>query len=253
MTDPQRFENKVCVVTGAASGMGRATAQRMAREGARVLAVDVDAARLEKALARAADGGAPMTGHVADLTDPDAARGAIERAVANEGRLDVLCNVAGIGATIPLEEITLEQWRKTMAVNVDALFFLCQAAMPHLLETRGNIVNVASNAGLRGQAYMLPYVASKHAVIGLTRTLAIEFARKGVRVNAVCPGGTDTPMLMNFIPPEGIDNELIARTSLLEERCKPDDIAAMICFTASDEARFVNGAIQTVDGGASAC
>lgn len=251
-TSNARFENKVCLVTGAASGMGRATALQMAREGGHVFAVDVNDERLEATVAKAQGEGLEMVGQAADLTDPDRAHLAVESAVERFGRLDVLCNVAGVGGTIPLADITIEQWRRTMAINVDALFYLCQAAMPHLLETSGNIVNVASTAGLRGQAYMLPYVASKHAVIGLTRTLAIEFARHGVRVNAVCPGGTETPLLRQFMPPKGIDYELLERTSLIEEKCKPEDIARMICFTASDEARLVNGAIQSVDGGATA-
>ena len=113
-------------------------------------------------------------------------------------------------------------------------------------------MNVASNAGLMGQAYMLPYVTSKHAVIGLTRTLALEFGRRDVRINAVCPGDTETPLLRQFIPPEGIDLDLIMRNSLLKERAQPEDIVSMICFVASDEARFVNGAILSVDGGATA-
>lgn len=248
----KRFTGKSCVVTGAASGMGRATTLQMAKEGGQILALDVNREGLAATASMAAGAGAKIETHTADLTDADQAVVAIELAVEQSGRLDVLCNVAGVGGTTPLDTISVEQWRRTMAINVDALFYLCQAAMPHLLETGGNIVNVASTAGLRGQAYMLPYVTSKHAVIGLTRTLAIEFGRRGVRVNAVWPGGTETPLLQQFMPPKGIDYELLGRTSLIEERCQPEDIARMICFTASDEARLVNGAIQSVDGGATA-
>lgn len=246
-----RFEDKVCIVTGAASGMGRATALRMAAEGGRVLAVDVDEGRLSKTANRAG-AGHQLLPHVANLTELEPARGVVSTAIDQFGRIDVLCNVAGVGGTVPLADITPEQWRRTMSINVDALFYLCQAAMPHLLETKGNIVNVASNAGLRGQAYMLAYVTSKHAVIGLTRTLALEFGRQGVRTNAVCPGGTDTPLLRQFIPPKGIDYDLIERTSLVEERGTPEDIAGLICFAASDEGKRMNGSILSIDGGATA-
>ena len=248
----KRFDGKSCVVTGAASGMGRATALQMAAEGGQVLALDVNGEGLADTASTATKAGTTVETHAADLTDADQAAVAIGLAVEQFGRLDVLCNVAGVGGTTPLDTISVDEWRRVMAINVDALFYLCQAAMPHLLKTGGNVVNVASNAGLRGQAYMLPYVTSKHAVIGLTRTLAIEFGRRGVRVNAVCPGGTETPLLEQFMPPKGIDYELLGRSSLIEERCQPEDIARMICFTASDEARLVNGAIQSVDGGATA-
>ena len=247
-----RFKGKACVVTGAASGMGRATALQLAEEGGDVLAVDINQAGL---LALEADAG-ELPGNIqtqaADLTDPEAAPEVVARAVNSFGRLDVVANVAGVGGITPLGDLTFEHWRQTMAINVDSIFLMCQAAMPHLLESRGNIVNVASTAGMKGQAYMLAYVASKHAVVGLTKTLAVEFARRGVRINAVCPGSTDTPLLKQFMPPKGVDFDLLMRSGLIEDRCDPEDIARMICFTASHDARFINGALQTVDGGSTA-
>ena len=193
-TQSTRFEGKSCVVTGAASGMGRATTLQLASEGAQVLALDVNAEGLAKTAGKASEAGFKLETHVVDVTDADQAAIAIGIALERFGKLDVLCNIAGVGGTQPLESISVDDWRRVMAINVDALFYLCQAAMPHLIETGGNIVNIASNAGLRGQAYMLAYSTSKHAVIGLTRTLALEFAHQGVRVNAICPGGTETPL-----------------------------------------------------------
>ena len=141
----KRFDGKSCVVTGAASGMGRATALQMAAEGGQVLALDVNGEGLADTVSMATKAGTTVETHAADLTDADQAAVAIGLAVEQFGRLDVLCNVAGVGGTTPLDTISVDEWRRVMAINVDALFYLCQAAMPHLLETGGNVVNVASS------------------------------------------------------------------------------------------------------------
>ncbi|MCX2979300.1 SDR family oxidoreductase [Halieaceae bacterium IMCC14734] len=244
-----RFENKRVFVSGAASGMGRATALRFAAEGARVYCVDLDQDGVEATVRKMERGSDEAVAARLDVTSGDACRSAIADVSARWGGIDVLCNVAGVGGIRALGEETDEGWALAMAVNANGPFYLSQAAMPHLVESRGVIINVISTAGLQGQAYMSSYVASKHALLGLTRTLALEFGRQGVRVNAVCPGGTKTAFLQGFQLDDNIDMGLIARTSLLDEMAEPEDMAASICFLASAEARFANGAILSVDGG----
>src|SRR5690606_15882786 len=152
-----------------------------------------------------------VTPHVADVSDPEACRAAVAACVDAHGRLDVLGNVAGIARAEHVTDVTVERYRQMMAVNVDGCFFLAQAAIPHLLETHGNIVNIASNAGLMGQAYTVVYCMTKGAIVQFTRALAMEYAKKPLRVNAVAPGGTDTTLTRQFEIPEGVDPQLMAR------------------------------------------
>ncbi len=245
----KRFDRKTALITGAASGMGRATALRMGSEGARVFCADIngDGARATAEAIRAAGGEARSA--AADIGDPARCRALVEETVGAFGGLDILCNIAGFGGLKALADETPEGWQRMFAVNVHGPFYLSQAALPQLLARRGNIVNVASTAGLMGQAYMAAYTASKHALVGLTKSMAVEFGRQGLRVNAVCPGGTATPFLATFAVPEGADPELISRLSLRPDYAAPEHIANMICFAASDEAEFVNGALLSVDGG----
>lgn len=245
-----RFQDKVVLVTGAASGMGRATAQRMAQEGAKVWCGDMNTEGVEQTVAGIVEAGGQAVANTLDVTDVEACRAAVADAVSQYGGLDVLCNIAGLGGLKPLADETPERWNTVMAVNVNGPFFLSQAALPHLLESKGNIVNISSTAGLIGQAYMAAYCTSKHAVVGLTRTMALEFGRKGIRINAICPGGTNTPFLAGFADmPEDLELDLIARISLIPEMAEPEDIANSVCYLASDEAKFINGAILSIDGG----
>jgi NAD(P)-dependent dehydrogenase (short-subunit alcohol dehydrogenase family) len=232
----ERFEGRVALVTGAASGIGKATAERLAAEGATVVGVDRDAG----------------TDRVHDVSDPGANRALVEDVVAEHGRLDVLCNVAGILRFAHAAEHTQEDWDRTLAVNLSGPWFLMQAALPHLVETRGSIVNVASAAGLVGQAYTSAYCASKHGLVGLTKSLAIEFASQKVRVNCVCPGQVNTNLLADFAFPEGADQRLLDKLLPLLRGAHPDEIATLIAFLASDDARYVTGAAWPVDGGQTA-
>ncbi|MAE95769.1 MAG: short-chain dehydrogenase [Deltaproteobacteria bacterium] len=247
-----RFEGKVALVTGAASGIGRATALRLASEGAELFLADLDEGGVKETAAEITAQGGRAHPHRLDVRDRAACRAIVAAAVADGGKLDVLCNVAGVLRGAAVDEVTEEEWDLLMSVNLGAVFFLSQAALPHLLATKGNIVNMASAAGLTGQVYTSVYAASKAAVVSLTKSMALEFAKRGVRVNAVCPGGVITPMSRAFQPPEGADLQLFARVIPLIEPAQPEEIASAVAYLASDEARFVTGTAFSIDGGQTA-
>jgi NAD(P)-dependent dehydrogenase (short-subunit alcohol dehydrogenase family) len=218
-------------------------------EGATVLGVDIDAAALDAVSAEAGDA---FGSHVADLSDPAACRAAVEACVAAHGRLDVLGNVAGIASSSHLADVTVEQYRRIMAVNVDGPYFLSQAAVPHLIETSGNILSVASNAGLMGQAYTSVYSMSKGALIQMTRCLAMEFVRTGIRVNAIAPGGVDTPLSRNFQIADGVDFDLMQPYMGFRGMATAEEIADLFVYVASDRAPSIHGAILSIDSGLTA-
>lgn len=247
-----RFTGRRVFITGGSSGMGRATALKFASEGALVYCVDINSDELEETSRLISAAGGKSHTAILDVASAEDCQRAVADAAETLGGLDVVCNIAGIGGISPLAKETPERWCQIMAVNANGPFFVSQAALPHLLSSKGVIVNVASTAGLIGQAYMSAYVASKHAVVGLTKTMALEFGRQGLRVNAVCPGTTRTAFLKSFKIDEDIDMSLISRTGLLDEMAEAKDMADSICFLASDEARFSNGAILSVDGGSTA-
>jgi meso-butanediol dehydrogenase/(S,S)-butanediol dehydrogenase/diacetyl reductase len=244
-----RFQGKVALVTGAGSGIGRAVALQLASEGATVFGHDMSAERLAETVELAGGGMATRTG---DLTDPAECRATVEAVVAEHGRLDVLGNIAGMARAEHVTDVTVEQYRQMMGVNLDAYFFLAQAAIPHLLETGGNIVNIASNAGLMGQAYTVVYCMSKGAVVQLTKALAMEYIKTPLRVNAIAPGGVLTNLLLGFQVPEGLDDELFGRYAGFRELIQPDEVANLFAYLASDDARRVHGAVLSIDNGVTA-
>ncbi len=244
-----RFDSKVALVTGAGSGIGRAVALRLAEEGAAVFGVDVDEGRLQETK-RLATGMVSL--HQADLAEPSACSAAVRACVEELGRLDVLGNVAGIYVAGHVEDMSLEQYRRVMAVNLDAYFFLAQASIPHLLETGGNIVNVASNAALQGVPYSVAYCMSKGGVLQLTRSLAVEFLKRPLRVNAIAPAGTNTNIAASTQFPADADVDLLTRMAGLRGMAEPEEIAALFAFLASDEARSITGAVFSVDNGLTA-
>lgn len=244
-----RFTDKVVLVTGASSGIGAATAKRLAAEGARVFGIGRNQEGLNATQEAISSAGG--TAHMAtvDITNAQACHNAVTACVEQYGRLDVLINCAGRHIYRPLHDITEEQWLSDMATNLGGNFFLCQAAIPCLIDTGGNIVNISSLAGVEGQTYSATYCSAKHGVIGLTRALAVEFARENIRINAICPGGTNTPQLANIAMPEGADMDLIMRAACLRGMSEPEDIAALIAFLASDDAKAIHGAVYMVDQG----
>jgi NAD(P)-dependent dehydrogenase (short-subunit alcohol dehydrogenase family) len=245
----QRFAGKSVLVTGAASGIGRATAILFAREGARVTMGDINADGLAETLALIGDTDVPVTALAHDAEDHASSRALV--AAAADGGLDILCNVAGLLKWGPTESYAVEDFERLLRVNTTSVFVLCQAALPHLVASRGNIVCVASTAGLSGIPYSVAYAASKHAVVGMIKSLALEYAAKGVRVNGVSPGQVATPMT-RAAPPQGdIDWQLVMRNvpKLADGICDPEDIAEALAFLASDASRKTTGALLAVDGG----
>lgn len=246
-----RFEGKVALVTGAGSGIGRATAVRLASEGAHVICADRNLAGAEETVAMMERGADAC--HL-DVTDAAACVDVISQVVAAHGQLDLLANVAGVGGFGHAAGIDDAEWQRVIGVNLTGVFQMIRAALPHLERSTGNIVNIASAAGLVGTPYGAAYSASKSGVVGLTRTVAVEYAIKGVRVNAICPGAVDTPLIAGgFDAIEGVEPRLFERlTPLLGAMAQPEDVAAAVAFLGSADARFITGAILAVDGGQTA-
>ncbi|MGB8364698.1 MAG: SDR family NAD(P)-dependent oxidoreductase [Rhizomicrobium sp.] len=252
MPTPSDMKGKAALVTGAASGLGRATALALARAGADICIVDVNAAGLEETAQSVRALGRRAHVHATDLTVAENCPNAVRAAVEAFGRLDALCNVAGVIFFAHATEMPTAQWEKTLAVNLSAPFYLCQAAIPHLLEQRGAIVNVTSSASFIGEAYVAAYCASKAGLTHMTKALAMEYMHKPIRINAVAPGGMITGIATNMKMPEDVDYTLIKRFTPLRGVVEVDDVADMIAFLSSDAARGYHGACISVDNGITA-
>jgi NAD(P)-dependent dehydrogenase (short-subunit alcohol dehydrogenase family) len=244
-----RFEGRVAVVTGAGSGIGRAVARRLATEGASVAALDVSADAVAETVAGIAANSGTAVAYACDVTSEASVIDTMAAIVADQGPPQVVCNVAGIGGFYNTAEMPLERWQQILAVNLTGPFLVCRAALPHLLEHGGAIVNVASNTALMGQAYSAAYCASKGGLLMFTKALAAEFLGQGVRANVVAPGGTDTPLLGSFGLPEGADPKQLTKIMTPMGFSTPSEIAASIAFLASDESSYTTGAVLSVDGG----
>jgi NAD(P)-dependent dehydrogenase (short-subunit alcohol dehydrogenase family) len=245
---PGRFTGKTVIITGAGSGIGRATASRVAREGGRVIAVDVSRERLDQLAADHAD--ADIVTLVADITD-DA--GVADIVAASGDRIDGLANVAGIMDDMtPVGEVSDAVWNRVLNVNLTGTMKLMRAVLPAMQKAAsGQIVNVASEAGLRGSAAGAAYTASKHAVVGLTKSSAFMYTGSGIRVNAVCPGGVATNIEAAFASPLGAERVQRAM-AILPAVAQADQLAASITWLLSDDSTNVSGAILASDGGWSA-
>jgi NAD(P)-dependent dehydrogenase (short-subunit alcohol dehydrogenase family) len=244
----REFSGKAVLVTGAASGLGKATALAFARAGACLCLVDLNEAGLGATLGEVEALGARAVIFATDISVPVHCADAVAAAVAAFGHLDALCNVAGIVEFAHLKDVTPERWNRMFAVNLTAPFFFCQAAMPHLIESHGAIVNVASAAAFRGQPYTAAYNASKAALVSVTKSLATEFVKRPVRINAITPGSMITGMASTVIPAD-VDPELIGRMMAIRPPAQPDDMTDLILYLASNRARAVHGATFGIDCG----
>ncbi len=245
----RRFEGRVAVVTGAGSGIGRGTARRLAAEGAAVAALDVRAEAAADTVADIVAEGGTAVAYGCDVTSEESVATTMGAVVADLGPPTVVCNVAGIGGFFHSHEMPFDRWQAILAVNLTGPFLVCRAALPHLLEHGGAIVNVCSNTALMGQAYSAAYCASKAGLLMFTKALAAEYLGQGVRANVVAPGGTDTPLLGSFDLPEGADPKQLTKIMSPMGFSTPAEIAASIAFLASDESSYTTGAVLSVDGG----
>jgi len=247
-----RLQDKVVVITGAGGGMGREAALLFSEEGARVCVADVDAEQGERTAADCADG----FFQYADVTDPESVAALYAAAAERFGGIDVLYNNAGI---MPADDASildtdLDAWNRVLTVNATGVFLCCKHGIPHLLERGGgSVINVASFVALMGAATsQIAYTASKGAVLSMSRELAVEFARRGVRVNALCPGPVETPLLMRLFADDPAAFERRRVHLPMGRLAQAREIASAALFLASDESSYVNGATFTVDGGITA-
>lgn len=253
MTTTERFfrHDEVALVTGAAGGIGRATAVLFAAEGARVAVVDVDSAGVDTTVGLIESAGGEALPVVADVTDEDQVAAAVQAAVDAFGRLDCAHNNAGTsGRPVPFTELTLEDWNRVVSLNLTGVFLCLKHELAVMAPAgRGAIVNTSSGAGVIGFPGLPHYVASKHGVLGLTKTAAQEYVRSGIRVNAICPGTTDTPMMQAFIGGDAAMEKMMRRTVPTGEMGRPEQVAEAVVWLCSDRASFVNGESMLVDGG----
>lgn len=245
-----RFDGKVAIVTGGASGIGAAFAQRVHSEGGSVMIADLDVARGE-ALAKSLGDRAAFR-HV-DVSDPAALVALADATVARFGGIDILYNNAGIGCYGLTPDLAIDDWRRVLAVNLDAVFYGCKAVIPHLVARGGGVIlNTASASGLRADFGFTAYNAAKAGVINYTRSLAIDHARDGIRANAICPGPVETPILTDGVDAmPGLRAEWEAVVPM-KRFARADEIAAVAAFLASDDASCVTGVAIPVDGGLTA-
>jgi NAD(P)-dependent dehydrogenase (short-subunit alcohol dehydrogenase family) len=253
MSVANRLRGRTALVTGSASGIGRAIARRFAEEGAWVGCLDVNHSSLASLVTSLPHGGEAL---LADVTREDAVREAVARVLMVRGRLDVVVNSAGIaGPQHPVGNTDLAEWQRTLDINLTGTFLVCKHSLPALIAARGNIVNVASALALIVKTDEAAYHASKAAVMHMTKTMALDYARS-IRVNCVCPGAVRTPMIESVLP-AGVEREVAlaeyGRIHPLHQRlAEPEEIADAVLFLASDDASLVTGVAMPVDAGLSA-
>ncbi len=249
-----RLQGKVAVVTGAASGMGLAIATLFTHEGASVVAGDWNAQRLDDVVTKIQQDGGTIVGSQGNIADQAVAEELVELAIKTYGRIDVLCNNAGVMDYMQaVGELSDDIWRKVLSINLDGPMFTSRRAVQYMLKQgSGSIINVASTAAVSGGAAGVAYTVSKHALVGLSKNTAWMYAKRGIRCNIICPGGTNTN-IGESMPREKLDLVGAQRAgefaALIPGILEPSDIANVALFLASDESRMINGALITADGG----
>ena len=244
------FQDRVAPVTGAGSGIGRATAELLSRQGASIACADINPEGLDQTVSNIQNAGGSAISIECNVADSEAVDAMIQTCIDEFGKLNILANVAGVLAIEHTHLTDNAVWDRVLGINLNGTFYSSRAAIPHLLKSKESaIVNVASLAGLMGQAYCAAYCSSKAAVVNLTRVMAVEYLKRGLRVNCVCPGAVSTPLIQNFAPPENADLELIKRLSLGTKSAEPQEVAEAISYLASPSARSINGVALPLDHG----
>ncbi|MBB3045975.1 NAD(P)-dependent dehydrogenase (short-subunit alcohol dehydrogenase family) [Litorivivens lipolytica] len=245
----QRFADKVVLITGAASGIGEAAAYRLAEEGGSIFCTDINEEALQQTVANIEKRGGKAKARRLDISFESDVNACVADCVKHFGKLDVVVNMAGVLRFDNCHELALADWQRVIDVNLTGTFLLCKAVLPELLKTNGNIVNAASTASLSGLPWGTAYGASKGAVLAMTRTIAVEYAKRGVRANCVCPGDISTNMAANVTFPADADMSLLGRISSLSGPKEPKTVAGVIAMLASEDGIHITGEHIRVDGG----
>ncbi|MDG1945338.1 MAG: SDR family NAD(P)-dependent oxidoreductase [Halioglobus sp.] len=245
----QRLTNKVVLVSGAGSGIGKASAVRIAAEGGSVFCIDLNAEAVEATTGEIAANGGEATASVCDVSDETSVQKTVQACVERYSRLDGLVNMAGILRFDDTQELQTAHWQKVIDVNLTGTMFLCRSVLPHLVETQGSIVNAASTAALSGLPSGLAYSASKGGVLAMTRSIAVEYAKRGVRANCICPGDINTGMTDSISFPETMDFDLMPRIMSLTGAKAPEVVAGVIVMLVSEDGVHITGEDIRVDGG----
>lgn len=245
----KRFTDKVVMVTGAGSGIGKASAIRISAEGGSVFCVDLNEEAVNATVSEIEAAGGEASAQVCNIGDEDSVAACVATCIESYGSLYALVNMAGILRFDDTAEIRTEDWQKVIDVNLTGTMFLCRAVLPHLVESKGSIVNAASTAALSGLPCGLAYSASKGAVLAMTRSIAVEYAKRGVRANCICPGDINTGMTDNIAFPKTMDFELMPRIMSLSGAKAPEVVAGLIALLASEDGIHITGEDVRVDGG----
>lgn len=242
------LENKVAIITGAGSGFGQATAELFAKEGAKIIAVDYNEETAQQTVAAIQESGGEAVAVKADVSKEADVKNFIQTAVDSYGKIDILFNNAGIYAPGTVEETSMEDWNRSLDVNITALFLASKYAIPYLKETKGNIINTASAGGIIGFPSAISYATTKGAVISFTRAMAVDYAEAGVRVNAICPGTGETGMTKDLLEIDEVYQGFISPIPM-KRLGQPSDIANAALFLGSDQADYITGHALPIDGG----
>ncbi|CAA0123765.1 Pyridoxal 4-dehydrogenase [Halioglobus japonicus] len=245
----QRFTDKVVLVTGAGSGIGKASALRLAAEGGSVFCVDLNREAVEATVAEISGAGGEAAAQACDVGDEASVIASVQACIDRYGSLYSLVNMAGILRFDDTQELQTDHWQKVIDINLTGTMFLCRAALPHLVESKGSIVNAASTAALSGLPCGLAYSASKGGVLAMTRSIAVEYAKRGVRANCVCPGDINTNMTDGIDFPKTMDFDLMPRIMSLSGAKSPEVVAGVIAMLASEDGIHITGEDIRVDGG----